>query len=86
LRAVERIQDGRLPCVSATGIDAGYGTGILCALCDQSIVPDKIEYDVTDPKSSTRMDFHFAYHEVWQRERAQRLKDSRFERRLKFPE
>ena len=77
LRAIERIDDGRLPCVFATRIDAGYGTGVVCNLCDQAIAPDKIEYDITEPKNGRCMHFHFACHAVWQRECGRRLKDSR---------
>ena len=74
-RVLERIEAGRLPCPIATRIDAGYGTRVVCDLCDRSITPDKVEYDVTDPATGRRMHFHFACHAVWQRECAQRLKN-----------
>ena len=77
LRVVQRIEDGRLRCVLSTSIDAGYGTGEQCEVCDQPITPDKVEYDVTDPHSGKRLHFHFACHAAWQRECARRLKDSR---------
>jgi hypothetical protein len=77
LRVLQRIDDGRLRCVLSTKIDAGYGTGEQCEVCDQAIAPDKVEYDITDPHSGERLHFHFACHAVWQRECARRLKDSR---------
>jgi hypothetical protein len=76
-RVLQCIEDGRLPCVLASHIDAGYGTGVLCDLCNRSIAPDKVEYDVTDPKSGRRMHFHFACHAIWQRECALRLREAK---------
>ncbi|HYX73235.1 MAG TPA: hypothetical protein VE819_00945 [Steroidobacteraceae bacterium] len=74
---MQRIETGRLPLVLSTHIDASYGTGALCALCDQPIATDKIEYDVTDPGSGELLRFHFACHSAWQRECATRLRDLR---------
>ncbi len=76
-RALQRIEDGRLPIMLSTRIDAGYGAGVQCDLCDQPIAADKIEYDVTDPDSGKRLHFHIACHLVWQRECALRLKNFR---------
>ena len=76
-RVVQRIATGRLPLVLSTHIEAGYGAGALCALCDQPIATDKIEYDVTDPGSVEPLRFHFACHSAWQRECAVRLRDLR---------
>ena len=76
-RALQRIGDGRLPVVLSTRIDAGYGTGIRCDLCDQPIASDKIEYDVADPRSLKLLRFHLACHLAWQRECAIRLRDFR---------
>jgi hypothetical protein len=75
-RALQRIDDGRLPLVLSTHIDAGYGTGVQCYLCDQPIAADKIEYDVTDHNGKL-LQFHFACHSAWQRECALRLRDFR---------
>jgi hypothetical protein len=72
-RVLQCIDDGRLPLVLSTHIDAGYGSGARCDLCDQPIAPDKIEYDVTDPGGGRRLHFHFACHLAWQRECARRL-------------
>jgi hypothetical protein len=74
-RALQRIEDGRLPLMLATRIDAGYGLGVPCDLCDRPIAADKIEYDVTNPDGGKRLHFHFACHSVWQRECAFRLRD-----------
>jgi hypothetical protein len=73
-RAVERIEDGRLPLVLSTTIYAGYGQDVQCDLCDQPIARDKIEYDVT-AGNDKRLHFHIACHFAWQRECALRLRD-----------
>ena len=73
-RALERIEDGRLPLFLPPHIDAGYGTGVQCGLCEQPIARDKIEYVVTDPRDGRSLHFHFACHSAWQRECALRLK------------
>jgi hypothetical protein len=61
----------------STHIEAGYGAGVECDLCDQPIAADKIEYDVTDAISGKRLHFHIACHLAWQRECALRLRDFR---------
>ena len=76
-RVVQRIDDGRLPLALSAHIDAGYGAGIVCAVCDQPIAADKIEYDVTDPGSGRRLHFHVACHTAWQRECSLRLRQTR---------
>ena len=74
---LQRIEDGRLPVILSATIFAGYGLGFQCAVCDQLIARDKVEYDVIDPRvhEGERLHFHFACHSVWQRECALRLKD-----------
>ena len=79
-RVLQRIGDARLPLALPTRIDAGYGEGVRCDLCDQPITSDKIEYDVTDPRSAKRLHLHFACHSAWQRECALRLGDRRHPR------
>jgi len=74
-RVLQRIENGRLPLMLSTRIDAGYGAGDRCDLCDQPIAADKVEYDVTDPDSGKRLYFHIACHFAWQRECALRLRD-----------
>jgi hypothetical protein len=73
-RAPQRINEGRLPLVLSTRIDAGYGTGVQCYLCDQPIAADKIEYNVTDHNGKL-LNFHVACHSAWQHECALRLRD-----------
>ena len=74
-RVLQYIADSRLPLMLSSTIYAGYGTGVQCDLCDQPIVADKIEYDVSDA-NGRYMHFHFACHAAWQRECALRLRDS----------
>jgi hypothetical protein len=73
---LQRIEDGRLPVMLSTTISAGYGRGAKCAVCDQAIAPDKVEYDVYDLRDRQgRLHFHLACHVVWQRECALRLRE-----------
>jgi hypothetical protein len=51
-----------------------YGDGAQCDLCDQPIAGDKIEYDVTLPRSDKRLRFYIACHFAWQRECALQLR------------
>jgi hypothetical protein len=76
-RVLQRIEDGRLPLLLSDTIDAGYGTGAPCDLCEQPISVDKIEYDVTDPRNGNHLHFHFACHSAWQRECARRIAKGR---------
>jgi len=66
-RALRRIEDGRLPLVLSSHIEAGYGTGVQCYLCDQPIAADKIEYNVSGHNGKL-LNFHVACHSAWQRE------------------
>jgi len=75
-RVLKRIDDGRLPLALSTQIDARYGVGVRCDLCDQPIATDKIEYDVIDQASGKSLHFHLACHLAWQRECAHRLRDA----------
>ena len=75
-RVLQRIEASRLPLDLSTNILAGEGAGVQCDLCDQVITADKIEYDVTDPRSGRCLRFHIACHLAWQRECALRRKQS----------
>jgi hypothetical protein len=48
LRAIarERVVLGVLPCTESSHLWGGYGSGSLCALCDQPIPRDEVEYEV----------------------------------------
>ena len=74
MRVMQRLETTRLPILLSLRIDAGYGSGASCALCDLAIAGDKIEYDVTDPRTNKRLHFHYACHAAWQRECALRLR------------
>lgn len=65
--AVQRIGAGRLPCDSAARMWGSQGTGAACALCDHSIVPEEIEYEVELDGKSARptLQFHLACYSVW---------------------
>jgi hypothetical protein len=43
------------------------GTGAACALCDHSIMPEEIEYEVEleGKSASTTLQFHLACYSVW---------------------
>jgi len=58
----------------STRIDAGFGAGDQCDLCDQAIASNKVEYVVTDAHDGKPRHFHLACHLEWQRECAQRLR------------
>ncbi len=73
LLAQQRIEGGRLPLMRPDHINAGYGSGDTCCVCDQSIDPTKIEYEVAGPDKAHRLAFHFACYVVWQRECSQRM-------------
>jgi hypothetical protein len=73
LRAQERMADGRLPVRMVTLIEASYGRGNVCCVCDRPITPDKVEYDVVDPRDTKYLSLHFSCHVIWQRECAQHI-------------
>ena len=75
-RVLQRIEEGRLPVALSNTIHAGYGQEAQCDLCDQSIAPDNVEYDVDDPRGGKTLHFHSACHSAWQHECALRLQDS----------
>src|SRR5215469_5801598 len=67
-RVIQRLEDGRLPVVLPTRINAAYGTRMPCDLCDRPIAANEVEYEVTDPGSGKRLHFHIACHYAWRRE------------------
>ena len=81
-RVLKRIDDGRLPIATSTRVDARYGAGDKCDLCDLPITEHKIEYDVTDQGSGKSLHFHLACHTAWQRECAHRLGETLDPRRF----
>ena len=70
-RVHQLIDDGRLPVMRSAQINAGYGSGCLCAACDQQITSIQVEYEVEDESTDRRLRFHMNCHVVWQLECAQ---------------
>jgi len=75
-RVIQRIEEGRLPLMLPTRINAGYGTGAQCDLCDQPISATRVEYEVFDQRTGRHFYFHVACHSLWQCECAERLRDT----------
>ena len=63
-----RIEHGRLPAVQPKQILAGYGTGRLCAVCDQPITSAQAEYLAEDFERDRQLCFHSLCHAAWQSE------------------
>jgi len=68
LRVRERIENGRLPAMAAKHITSGYGSGSICAACDEPITDAQVEYEVDDERDGSRLNFHLGCHLVWQLE------------------
>lgn len=49
-------------------VAAGYGSGRMCAACDEPITSAQIEYEVDDYRGGVRLRFHPDCHSVWQLE------------------
>jgi len=64
----ERIADGRLPVIFPHSIQAGYGSGAICRVCELPIEQQHIEYEVSDPRDGRPLSFHLACHAIWQLE------------------
>lgn len=74
MRVRQLIDQGRLPLMIAQRIGAGYGSGCLCAACEQPITSTQVEYEVEDESTDRRLRFHMGCHVVWQLECAQALR------------
>jgi hypothetical protein len=68
-RYVER---GRLPMVVPKQVAAGYGSGRICAACDEPIARTQVEYEVDDCPDRVQLRFHAHCHSLWQLECARR--------------
>jgi hypothetical protein len=68
LRVRERIENGRLPMIVPSQIAGGYGSGRVCAACDDPITSSQVEYEVNDERNGNRLSFHLGCHVVWQLE------------------
>lgn len=66
--ARQRIAAGLLPVIFPRSLQAGYGSGKHCCLCEQPIEPHQVEYEVTDDRNDHPLSFHLACHAIWQLE------------------
>ncbi|HTT00849.1 MAG TPA: hypothetical protein VMG11_02075 [Steroidobacteraceae bacterium] len=66
--ARKRIADGRLPVIFPNSIEASYGSGKTCRLCEQTIQSQHIEYQAKNPLNGHPLSFHLACHAIWQLE------------------
>jgi hypothetical protein len=66
--ALERIATGQLPRLVQSRTWAGPGTGKACALCDQPIHVDEVEYEIEDRADGRVQVFrlHLTCQGVWQ--------------------
>jgi len=67
------LENGRLPVILPKQIAAGYGSGRVCAACDEPITSTQVEYEVDDCLNGGRLRFHMGCHVVWQLECARGL-------------
>jgi hypothetical protein len=69
-RARERLDEGRLPCLTHYRTWAGRGSNEPCALCDNAIRSDEVEYEIeaADESGARTYRFHFRCHDAWQYE------------------
>lgn len=65
-RAREEIRKGRLPQSPPASMWGGSGSGLPCAVCGDSIRPDQVEYETTDPRCGDSLRLHMQCHTVWQ--------------------
>jgi hypothetical protein len=63
--AREHITTGRLPRTVPKSFWAGSGTGAMCSLCELTIEPGQVEYELTGAGGVT-FHFHMRCHAIWQ--------------------
>jgi hypothetical protein len=63
--ALKRITTGRLPNAVPESLLAGYGTGAPCSLCEYTIDPAQVEYELPGHDGVT-FHFHLRCHAMWQ--------------------
>lgn len=66
--AGERIRDGRLPVKFSLVVDAVYGAGASCSVCEHPIEQHRVRYEEADAQNGESMMFHLACHAAWQLE------------------
>jgi hypothetical protein len=62
--ARERITQGCRPRNLPASVWAGRGTGATCSLCERTIQPDQVEYELTH--DGVTFHFHMRCHAIWQ--------------------
>ena len=69
--ARERIASGELPCIDPPlRMWGGYGSGQVCAVCDKTIRPAEVEFEVEESVDGQmkQMWFHTVCQSIWQLE------------------
>lgn len=69
-RARELIRRGLLPRERPLHMWGGYGCDLACALCEQIILQNEVEYELEyrTPAGARHYRFHFLCHAAWQLE------------------
>jgi hypothetical protein len=67
-RVRQYLEGGRLPMMVPKEVAAGYGSGRMCAACDEPITSTQVEYEVDDCRGGVRLRFHPDCHSVWRLE------------------
>jgi hypothetical protein len=62
--ARNKIDAQALPCISGERLWASHGKGETCAVCDKTIEPRHVLYEV-EAGGSTTIQFHLACHAAW---------------------
>jgi hypothetical protein len=68
LRVRQHLENGRLPLMQPREIAAGYGSGRVCAACDDPITTTQVEYEVEQCPDGSRLRFHISCHVAWRLE------------------
>lgn len=64
-----RIADGSLPLIFPPPfMDAEYGSGLVCHLCERAIGRYRVQYDVADSRHERALRFHIECYMAWQLE------------------
>lgn len=63
-QARRHIADGRLPSIPPRHTLAGSGSGCACAVCDQTISPQELEYEIETGNGGSQH-FHIACYTAW---------------------
>ncbi len=66
------LSGGQLPPRAANSINAAYGNGRRCDICDESTAPAEVTYElhVSAAGEARSIFLHFACYDLWERERA----------------